>query len=567
MLYKNNLRPAEATAGAASGENFAARRQNDALMYNTGAGEAEDFNSFNSFSDEEEMPKRTYRRPAPNNNRQTKKKFPLIPVIAAVAAAVLLIIIIACVALSGGKNITYTDNTYVAFADGDGNYFVAANGSILEESFEGEVEVIPSADKSFAYITDTTMDGINIYILEGKKLTEVTTSPVVEVVAYATLEPGVIFSENNKYYLYSEQTGEEMITRDHAQNMMISGDASTIVYTLDSDDGSGDTYLCVYTDGSPSKVEKNCTPIAVSNYGDYVYGIAKDSNGIDNLYVITTKDEESTVIENSTGIMGIIDMNVDGDEILFCSSNGTDCNTFIYNTKKNTTSSLAKYMLSPVITDPTIAIYDTFKNVYMAGYSLDGTKAITGYVDKDFKWNNIVRAVGKIDAEANYLYYVNEDLSLIQLDLNDKDNSKNRIDDDVVDFTITEKGNVYSLNKDKQLRFYKASTDDKDRIADDVGAISIYSYANEVYFSDAEAVDVTIYTSKEGSDKDIAKLDSTQITSVPTFSDVNSKKTYAYYYDIDYGWMLFYTSNGKSFKLISDDCQALNGVDIPDIIG
>ena len=67
-------------------------------------------------------------------------------------------------------------------------------------------------------------------------------------------------------------------------------------------------------------------------------------------------------------------------------------------------------------------------------------------------------------------------------------------------------------------------------------------------------------TSKEGGEKDVAKMDSTQITDVPTFSDPSSKKCYAYYYDVDNNWMLFYTSNGKNFDLISNDCQAINGV-------
>ena len=66
--------------------------------------------------------------------------------------------------------------------------------------------------------------------------------------------------------------------------------------------------------------------------------------------------------------------------------------------------------------------------------------------------------------------------------------------------------------------------------------------------------------SKEGGEKDVAKMDSTQITDVPTFSDPSSKKCYAYYYDVDNNWMLFYTSNGKNFDLISNDCQAINGV-------
>ena len=557
MLNKNNMRPAMAGAAPSYGGNVA-HRQNDSLNYQMGTSEAEDFGAFHSFSEKEE-PRRPAKRPTPK--KAPDKKAILIGVIAAVVFVLLVAVIIGVSLAGGGSNITYTDNTYVAYADGDGNYHVVVNGSVLDDTFEGEVEIVPSTDRSFAYVTDTGLEGVDLYLLKGKKLEAITTSPVSEVLAYAGLEPGVVFKENDKYYLYSEKTGEERITSDiTTDNLMISGDASTVVYNVAIDESAGETYLCVYQDGSSSKVTKNCKPAAVSNYGDYVYGVAKDTNGMNNLYVITTKDNEKFAVENSTGFVSITAMNVGGDELLFVCSNETDCNTFAYSFKKGTTTSLAKYLLTPSTVDPRIAVYDTFKGIYLEGYNLDGTKALTGYLNKKFEWNHIVRAVGKFESEGEFFYYVNDEQSLMQLDLTDDNYPKFKIDDDVVSYTITEKGNVYSLNEDKQLRFYKVSTGKKTRISDDATEISIYNYANEVYFAEEEAVNVNVYTSKEGGEKDVAKMDSTQITDVPTFSDPSSKKCYAYYYDVDNNWMLFYTSNGKNFDLISNDCQAINGV-------
>ncbi|MBQ8331488.1 MAG: hypothetical protein IJX94_03195 [Clostridia bacterium] len=559
MFDKTNMRPAMAGA-APSYSGTASRRRNDSLSYQTGAGEAEDLNAFNTFSEKEEIRRPQRKRPAPK--KTFDKKALLIGAIAAAALVVLLALIIG-VSVAGSGNITYKENAYVAYADGDGNYHVVVNGSTLDDTFEGEVEIVSSTDRSFAYVFDTGMEGTDIYLLKGKKLEAITTSPVSEVLAYAGLKPGVVFKENEKYYLYSEKTGEERITSDiTTENLMISGDASTVTYTVAAENSAGETYLCIYQEGSSSKITKNCTPVAVSNYGDYVYGVAKDTNGKDNLYVITTKDGEKYAVENSTGFMGITAMNVDGDELLFFSGNGTDWNTFVYSFKKERTTSLAKYLLTPSTVDPTIAVYDSFKGVYLEGYNLDGTKALTGYLDNKYNWNNIVRAIGQFEAEGEFFYYINSEQQLMQLDLTNDNYPKVKVDDDVIDFTITEKGNVYSLNDDKQLRFYKVATGKKTRISDDATTISIYNYANEVYFSEEESIDVNVYTSKEGGGKDVAKMDSTPITDVPMFSDPSSKKCYAYYYDVDNGWILFYTSNGKSFDLISNDCQAINGIDI-----
>ena len=153
---------------------------------------------------------------------------------------------------------------------------------------------------------------------------------------------------------------------------------------------------------------------------------------------------------------------------------------------------------------------------------------------------------------------------LIEVDLTDDNYPKEMYNAGAKDFAVTEKGNLYILDDSGTLRFSKRSEEKKPRIADDVESIEFYDYSNELYFSmtDSEG-EVTIYTTREGSEKDVAKLDSTTLTAVPSFSEPNAKKCYAYYYDMDNGWMLFYASNGKSFDMVSNDCQSINGVEIP----
>ena len=568
MFLNHTMRPAVAHTGMGGNETSNDTLRRDSMAFQNGASEAEDFHAFHQGAGRDEV----RRRPQPRNGgRPTNNKKPMIVAVCIAAALLLLILLVVGVALSGDGHVTFDDNAYIAYADGDGNFYVSVNGSVIDYKFEGEVEVLPAADHSFAYVTDTSAEGVQIFVLNGKKLETVTTSPVEDAIAFASLKPGVIFQENGKIYLYSEEVGEEMITKDPtADNFMISGDASTVVYTEAVENSAGETQLHLYQDGSSDKLQKNISPVAVSNYGDYIYVKKLGKDGTYSLYTITAKDRESLLIEKSEGFTAITNVNVKGDEILFCTLNGTDVYTCLYRFDDHETIQLSKSYLTPAEVDPSIAIYGSFKNTYMESVNLSLTEGVsnaTFYLNKKFEIVKISSFSGEFDNEGKYFYYINGDKALIQLDLSDENLAKSKIDDDVIDFAVTEKGNVYSLNEQNQLRFYKVSTEKKFRIADEITTISMHDYANEIYFTMSDDVDVSVFTSKEGSDEEIAKWGSTQITSVPFFSNGGSKKTYAYYYDIDSGWMLFYTSNGKSFKLISNDCGAINGVEIPDSVG
>ncbi len=568
MFYKNEMRPAAASASA-SFTPRTSRAQQDAMMYNTGTSEAEEFNAFQANSARDDMKKRAPQHPNQKRGNDNKAKA-LIIAVAAGVAVLLLIAVIVGIALLGGGDVTYENNTYIAYADGDGNYHVAVNGKVLETDFEGEVEVIPSADRSFAYVLDTGAEGIDVYTLKGKKLESVTLSPATDVLACAELVPGVVYKDGDSCYLYTEET-DERITKDiGAANFLISADASTVVYTEPVDNNAGEIQLYIYQNGSPVKSKTGAVPVAISTEGDYVYGTVKDTNGSNKLWVITTEDNVPVQINDSTGFVSVIDMNVDGDELLFSTFDGTDAYTLIYRHKKTTTVKLAKGVLAPAAVDPTIAIYDSFGDIYLTAVNTsgEGSSTATYYLSRQFKINKITSYAGKFDPDGKYFYYINKDQTLIQLDLTDDNYPKDDIDDDVVDFVITEKGNIYSLNEDNELRFYDVSSGNKIRISDIATNISLYSYANEVYFAESDDEDgITIYTSKEGSKKIEAELDSAELTGIPYFSDTHNKKCYAYYYDADEGWMIFYASNGRSFNLISSDCQAINGVEIPDMIG
>ncbi len=575
MVFNNNMRPA--MAGYAPEKSDRAR-QNDHLSFMNG-GDTEDFNAFHSQPAREAGAKNPQRRP---QQQPPKKKLNkgLIVGIAAGAAVVLVAVIIVIALMAGGGSIKYEDNAYIAYADSDAVYHVSVNGVEVDHTFEGEVEVVPAADNSFAYVTDMTAEGTYIYLLDGKDLVDLSGEAVSEVLALASLKPGVVFkTQNNKIYHYSEKYGECPVTKNKdlsAANFQISGDATTVTYTTAVDNSAGELqlWLFVAADGISEKIAKNLTPDYVSSYGDYIYAHTKDQG---TLYIITTSDYEKYPVESSSGFTSIISANVKGDELIFTTTKDATIATYLYyyDMDESTSIRLGKGVLTPAVVDSSIALPKTFADSYFTGVSF-GTEDLisyaTYYLSSGYEADSLVSAAGKFSPDGDYLYYVNDEGGLTQYDLRDGTEVDVYRDDDVLDFVITEKGNVYILNQENTLFIYKLSEGKYVRVPSvkgEVMSMSLHNYANELYFSMADdfAEETVIYTTEEGSEKEIAKIGSAQPTSVPSFSNPNGKKTYAYYYDVDNGWMIYYTSGGKSFKQITSDCQAINGITLEDSFG
>lgn len=562
MFLKNDMRPVTAGVAPCYAGKTDRQKQNDAFAF-AGAGEAEDFNSFHPHAGRDDMNRS-------RTGRQTKKSAgpnkKTILIIAAAAVVLLLLILVVGVIVTRDKHITYKNNAYLAYADDTGNYHVTVNGTVLDYEFEGDVQVIPSADLSFAYVTDETADGLNIYLLEGTKLSGISYSAVSEAVSFASLKPGVIYRNDNKYYVYSERYGEEYFAKD-VLACLISGDASTVVYTKADKKNAAETDLYLYQDSSNNMIASNCTPVALSNYGDYLYATSLDSDGNTNLYMISTKKLEKIPVPNSTGFTGFAGLNVKGNEVLFYTvASSGKTSTCLFRVKQEETLVLANSLLTQNAVDSSIAVYESFADTYFSGVTTNESGNVaypTYHLSKKFECTKIASYSGKFSSDGNYFYYINNDSELRQMDLSDENRTSKMLFEDVVDFAITEKGNVYVLNSDDELRFYKLSTNKRTVIYQETTKISFYQYANKVYFAGADDADVNVFISEEGSEKSIAKFGSTQISNVPSFTNTNSKKTYAYYYDSDNGaLMLFYTSNGKSFKLITQDCEGINGIDI-----
>ncbi len=531
------------------------------------AEETEDFNSFGNGSGRGDISSRSRKGSRHGKKSSMSRKKKMIILIAAAAVLLAAIITVVILFLTADRSITYDNNSYLVYTDEKGDYHVLVNGDEVDHSFVGEVELIPAADRSFAYILDRTDTGVRIYVLDGKKVQRTTPAPVEGAVAFASLKPGVVYLHNDAYWFFSEDAGEQQLVKNNEKNpkdFLISGNASTVVYSA-TDTGSEKEYVYIFANQTTLRGVSNFTPVAISNYGDYVYGYRVNKNkGTKDLAWINPDDPESPVsISNGVSFdeTNAPLLNVKGDEILYYTANGSEITTMLYNARKKENHSIAHGLLTPVFLDPDVAIPETFKKCYLMGVNPANADApyATYFLTRDYEGDLLAKFLGKFSPDGDYFYYVNNDDALIQVDLTkDSRPRKDTNQADIVDFVITEKGNVYTLNDQNELRFYKASSGKPTSISWDATELSMYPYANTVFFSERESADVNVWSSKEGSNQEKVKLDNIQITKLPTFSHPNSKRTYAFFQETGSdSWQLFYTKNGKSYDLLADRCTAI----------
>lgn len=579
MFFKNNLKPAYAAANA-SCSNRSKDMRYEAVSFNT--ENADEFNSFDSTPNY--AAKNTQKRPQPKaqssqaprkNNNATKS---IIIAVAAIAILIAIIAIVVAIVASGNKDIKFANNSFIVYSTEDNHYSVVANGKVLD-SYENEVELIVAEDHSFAYVLEKDVDGTRVYVATSKKIEEVCFSPVT-VLATASLQPGVVYQEDDGVYLYTAKNGDEgKITSNlKCSNWMISADASTVIYTSPIE-GSAEFHLCTFRKNNEDKMTKNLTPVAVSGDGSLVYGYGYTSNDITNkvLYVARVEDDGRKVfIDDHFG--AITAMNVEGNEIIYYTNETKGITSYIYafNEKKIDEAAPSKITMgiyAPVITDSEVAILGSFAKCYVEGISgveLTKVNSATYYIGKDYSIRKVASTTGKFSPDGDYLYYIAESGALMQLDLSDDNYNTEKIPgaEDIVDFAITEKGNVYYLMKGNMLKYYNVSKDSTRRISDDAENIEMYDYSNTLYFTEKE--NVNVFSSKEGSSPETVKFDSTSVTGIPVFSSPDSKRTYVAFEDSDSSdWKLFYTSNGGKFKLVCNSCDEISDLsdfDLGDLI-
>jgi len=560
MFSQNNFRPALAGVGS-DAEKFARKGRYESMMLD-GSQEADDFNSFGSVGDDRP------RRSAPQRSRARKSAIdPKWFFIAGGALLALILVIVLVVAVASGSSngdIVKQNNTYVSYVAGDGSYHVAQNGKSIGAGFENEITVKPAADNSFAYVVEHSPDGEVVYILEDQELTELLISPAMEVLHYAEFNPGVIYTKEKGIY-YSTPDSDERLSKDPlTSSFVISPDGSAVAYTEPDDDNLSESRLYLKRIGSPKiSLKNNIVPVAVAEDGKYVYGYRISAEDMSRqLYLITIKNDESEEVKIEDGnFVSINYANTKGTEIIYTiGSLEGGYRSYVYNVKKDEPIQIGQGVLKPLIADPTIVRLGTLKGAIVENTLLGGTTSATYLLDKKYDSRLISRYNGKLNSEGDIFYFIDNNDTLNAIDLTEKTFEPIDIYSDVSDFAVTRKDNLYIL-VDDTLIFYKSSTKTPKGVSEDVTDITFYDYANTLYFICED--EPQPFTSEEGSPKESIKFGRTEVAANPVFVDGAQKKTFAYTYDETSGhYNLYYTSNGKSFKLIAADCSDVNGASL-----
>ena len=491
------------------------------------------------------------------------------------------------------ENTLYKENAYMVYQDSNGYSHIIVNGKELDRSFDGEIELIPAKDNSFAYVFDDEPNDIYMYIVKDTKIEQVSDRPASDIIAYAGLEPGIVFVDTTDggttgYYLYNERVGTKSCAKvtQNPDHFIISDDAETVVYTTKKDD-TADRILTLYKDEQTKTISTTgAIPVAVSMDGRYIYNIHTDAEEGTMLYVFDTEKDKSYSVPYSRNFLCIVDMNVKGDEVLFCTGTGlaeealatlngvihsgkySDVKTSLYkhdDSNERRTTLIGNNVIGLANMDENVVAYKTFLDKYfttkLPSGNVQGDDIYTYHLSDKYKVTKICSTTadieGQFSPDGKYFYFVNDNMELKQVNLK-KRTVKNIYDGSAVgNFAVTEKGNLFIFDSgDKSLYYYNVSTQKCPRYNHEVEDIFFHSVTNKLYFTSADSE--STYVAEEGEKESIAEIDNNAITGMPYFSNNPGSKYYVAYLNnkID-AVEIYYTENGKKYDKLDVDIQEL----------
>lgn len=552
----------------------------------------EDFNRFSANS-QTSSSKNTFKQQnisKSNRNRKGNSNLPKVILVTVIVIIALVAIIAGVVALikapmSGSR---MDDKVYLSYIDEDSKYHVVVDGQEIEKTFENEIELIPSENKSFAYILEKVEEdvngasGIRIHILKGKKL-KTAGGLAEECIAFAKLNPGVVYRIKNTFFRYTGDS-EDSITKDKsADNFIISDNAKIIVFTAESKQSEDASVLKYFQDTVFDDIGTNFTPLALSPNGRYIYGTADKSGSF---YYIDAKAKEikpKRITNDTYGELGeITAMNAGGDEIIFYSNTNKGVFSFFFSVKDKAPTPLAQGVFRLAKRNPKEIAPSTFIGAYFEvenatiSYDEDGEIEL----DKDGNFSTycfkkkdsilkVANSTGQFSPDGKYFYYIDDNSQLVRTPLSSSDYSKSiePVSGYINDFELTQKGDVYMFfdsgdEKTAFLCFWDASTKKKTTISTDADINSMRICANTLYFSETIAKDgeasTVVYTTTDGSSKVAAEFKSVTLDKAPLIEMGAGKKGYAYVTDEAGATTIFYTSDGKKFEILCDNCTLPN---------
>ena len=502
-----------------------------------------------------------------------------------------------------GSDVEIEDNAYLLYTDDDGIYRLLVNGESVEHNFRGKPWLVSAADNSFAYVFDETDEGTVMYIVKDGEIEAVNAGEAIaEIVTVSTLKPGIVYvkeySSGDQYMLYNETSGARRITGEskNPEAFCISADGETVAFTVMNK--NEECVLSLFKDGTTTTTSiENCTPELLTGKGEYVYYSAENGDGILKLGVYNISTEKAYNVESSDNFREIVAVNVGGDEIIFTADNPNyepfeseelegdidipnifsdkSVCTYLYRYKEKKAEDrivkLGEGRFTPMKLDSSVAVHGNFADTYFSSmYN-------TVHVESNYKLTTVIGNTltykEKISSDKKYFYYIDS-----EADLHKKTLGKSGdviIASDVIDFEISEKGNLYILTAGgldvKELVFYDNAKNRTEVTSFEVTSFSFYDYADRIYYAelDISADGITVKSAKDSATGDYANFGSFGISSLPYFSHPNQKTCYAVVYDYNAEtYQIYYTSDGNKFAPVegADNCTAvMNGTEELDL--
>ena len=574
MFQKHGFKPA--FAGVTQEDNYAKvsnSKRYESISFNS--SESDDFNSFSSGDSSRQQknssrPPRTPRKKTVTFEVSGRTIFKLAAII---AAAILLVVlgVVAIVSMNKPKDIRYEENAFASFQSIDGSYRVSMNGKVIKDAFESEVELTAAKDNSFAYVCATVNDSKNVYILDNEKLT-LFCEGIDGVLKYSELVPGIIYLRRNRveYFFDEAITSLSRNGESAPENFVISPDGTAVAYTMKNKNDTSIDDLYVYTIDQSSPESRSTgtistVPVSISNGGEHLLAYMVDG---ETKYLYHISGTERHRINDLVGSFNAVTAtNSTGTETVFTTKTDTEYHSYIYdfemlNKDANTATYFGQGLSVPQYTDSDVVYKATLKKSYFQNL----TTEVTFYINNKYEPEAISAYLGQFSPDMKYFYFINKDKGvLVEYELSSDESSSIAVD--VADFVITEKGNIYYVDGYGDLNFFKMSKERPVRISSDVTRFCFYEDSNELYYERTASVEaMEVFRTTEGSDPEMVKFGKTEITELPTITNTNAKKSYAYAYDKETGnYLLYYTSTGSSFKLVAECTDILSDDYIPDL--
>ena len=590
MLNNGSMRPAYSTVGANNADNSV--RTNQQLSFSA-AQTDEDFNSFgdtsakSGASAQRQRPQQPQqKRPRPSNTPRRRRNFlsnldpkVLLIGVAAVVALIVLICLLIAVFSSPGKGIVRKDNVYMVYQDADsGDYAIMSNGKKVDHAFDGEIELYPAKDYSFAYVFEEALtdDGNTVtrmYVLEGKSL-QLVQAEADKVLAWADYEPGIVFKEGDVVQFFSENAFEDISSDSGANNFIVSGDASTVVYTEPAGRDRDTTTVKYFRNAGFNDIgdTPGLIPAAISNDGSYVYAYDNNTNAL--YYIEVSKRgaeyEQKAIVEATSYTYNSINsINADGTEIVFSYTytNGKLV-SWIYQVGDKKPAGIGegvfKYFSDDNKTVCPVSLVDAYFTAERTVTDEDGNtdKVTSTYFYDGKSARKLADETGKFSPDGKYFYYIDSDSAdFVRVPLNSKNFEEDaKIIAKAIDsFVLTEKGDIYTYSKPTsstggKIVFREAADSTSKAVSSRPDSGSMFLCGNSIYFSETVGDEIKIYVSTDGATKEEVTFKKCSFETSITIEMGAGEKGYAYFLDSNGQVKLLYTSNGKSFDVVCDSC-------------